>query len=214
LKKDKDERHYVRASQWATVLLTVISAVVTFYLESIGGAWRLLLGVGAGTGLVLLLRWYWWRINAWSEVSAMTAAFVVSTALHLAGWNSDDPRDFAWIMIVTVSVTTVTWLAVTFLTPPERMETLLAFYRRTRPSLVGWRTVAGRAPDVTPSRDGWYNLLDWMCGVVLIYGWLFGIGKLLFGETLLGLALIAAGMAAGAVIYWDLSRRGWSSVAQ
>jgi SSS family solute:Na+ symporter len=213
-KKDKDERHYVRASQWATVLLTVASAVVTLYLESIGGAWRLLRGVGAGTGLVLLLRWYWWRINAWSEVAAMTAAFVVSTALHLAGWNSDNPRDFAWIMIVTVSVTTVAWIVVTYLTPPEREETLVAFYRRTRPSLAGWRAVAARAPEVTPSRDGWYNLLDWVCGVVLIYGWLFGIGKLLFGETLTGVLLLAAGMAAGAVIYRDLSRRGWSSVAE
>jgi len=214
LQKTKDDRHYVRASQWATVLLTIASAVVTFYLESIGGAWRLLLGIGAGTGLVLLLRWFWWRINAWSEVSAMISAFVVSTALHLRGFDSDNPRDFAWIMIITVSVTTAVWLAVTFLTPPERQDTLVAFYRRTRPSLAGWRPVAAAAPDVKPSRDGWRNLLDWLCGVVLVYGWLFGIGKVVLGELGPGLLMIGTGMAAGAVIYWDLSHRGWSSVAE
>jgi hypothetical protein len=117
-------------------------------------------------------------------------------------------------MIVTVSVTTVVWLAVTLLTPPEKLDTLMAFYRRTRPSLAGWREVARLTPEVTPSRDGWRNLLAWICGAVLIYGWLFGIGKLLLNETALGLSLVALGVAAGAVIYWDLSRRGWTSVAE
>jgi SSS family solute:Na+ symporter len=213
--KNAAERHYVRASQLATVLLTIASAVVTFYLDSIAGAWKLLIVTGAGTGLVLLLRWYWWRINAWSEVSAMISAFVVSIAMQTAGGlNSDAPRDFAWIMIVTISITTVVWLAATFLTRPESSETLVSFYRRTRPSLAGWRPVAAMAPDVKPSRDGWNNFLDWICGAVLIYGWLFGIGKLLLGETGIGAALVAAGTIAGAVIYWDLSRRGWKTIAE
>ena len=134
LKKSETERHYVTASQWATVFLTIISAVVTFYLDSIAGAWKLLLVTGAGTGGVLLLRWYWWRINAWSEVSAMISGFVVSLAMQTAfGLDKDQPRDFAWIMIVTVSITTVVWLAVTFLTRPESKDTLVAFYRRTHP---------------------------------------------------------------------------------
>src|SRR5439155_514696 len=97
------ERHYVRASQVATVLLTVVSAVATFYMGSIAGAWKLLIVTGAGTGTVLLLRWYWWRINAWSEVSAMIAAFAVSVLLQTAGgFDSDRPVDFAWIMLITV----------------------------------------------------------------------------------------------------------------
>ena len=207
------ERHYVTASRMATILLTVISAVVTFYLDSIAGAWKLLLVTGAGTGSVLLLRWYWWRVNAWSEVSAMLAAFIVSltlqTGFHL---DSDDPRSFAWIMIVTVSITTVVWLAVTFLTAPEPRETLVAFYRRTRPSSGGWKPVAALAPDVKPSRDGFANFIDWIAGCVLIYGVLFGTGKLLLHETRSGLALLAGGVVAGTVIYMDLSRRGWSAV--
>jgi Na+/proline symporter len=214
-KKDGSERHYVCASRWATVLLAILSAAVAWHFDSIGGLWKLLIVTGAGTGLVLLLRWYWWRINAWSEVSAMLSAFAVSIAMQtVGGFDSDDPRGFAWIMIVTISITTAVWLAVTFLTRPESDATLVAFYRRTRPSLAGWKRVAALAPDVQPSRDGWHNLLDWLCGAALIYGWLFGIGKLILGHAGLGALLIAMGMAAGAVIYWDLSRRGWKTVAE
>lgn len=212
-KPQAPERHYVSASRVATILLTVISAIVTFYLDSIAGAWKLLLVTGAGTGSVLLLRWYWWRINAWSEVSAMLAAFAVSLTLQVGfHMDSDDPRSFAWIMIVTVGITTVVWLAVTFLTAPEPRDTLVAFYRRTRPSSAGWKPVATLAPDVKPSRDGLVNLVDWIAGCVLIYGVLFGTGKLLLHETGSGFILLTCGFAAGAVIYIDLSRRGWSAV--
>jgi Na+/proline symporter len=212
-KTKESERHYVAASKWATVFLTIVSAVVTFYLDSIAGAWKLLLVTGAGTGGVLLLRWYWWRINAWSEVSAMISGFAVSLALQI-GWglDKDQPRDFAWIMIITVAVTTVVWLAVTFLTKPESTETLVAFYRRTHPSAAGWRPIARLAPDVRPSTGGLANLVDWLCGCALIFGILFGTGKLLLKEFTAGSILMAIGIAAGAVIYWDLSRRGWSAV--
>jgi Na+/proline symporter len=213
MKKDESDQHYVRAAQLATVLLTLISAVVTFYMDSIAGAWKLLIVTGAGTGGVLLLRWYWWRINAWSEVAAMISAFIVSVAMQ-AIWHldSDRPVDFAWIMIITIAITTVVWLATTFLTAPETKETLVAFYRRTAPSVSGWRPIAALAPDIKPRRDGLSNLVDWICGCVLIYGVLFGVGKLLLKETGIGLVLLLFGIAAGAVIYWDLSRRGWSTV--
>jgi solute:Na+ symporter, SSS family len=115
-------------------------------------------------------------------------------------------------MIITVTITTAVWLAVTFLTRPESKETLVAFYRRTHPSAAGWRPIARLAPDVRPSAGGLYNLLDWICGCVLIYGVLFGTGKLLLKEFALGSSLMAAGLIAGAIIYWDLSRRGWSAV--
>ncbi|MGH9663455.1 MAG: sodium:solute symporter family transporter, partial [Bryobacteraceae bacterium] len=215
LKKNASDKHYVNVSQLATVFLTIVSAVVTFYMASIAGAWKLLIVTGAGTGSVLLLRWYWWRINAWSEVSAMIAAFVASVTLQtMFHLDSDQPVDFAWLMILTVAITTVCWLAVTLLTAPESNDTLVSFYRRTRPSLSGWRRVAAQAPEVTASRGGVSNLLDWVCGCVLIYGVLFGVGKLLLLETGVGILLLATGLAAGAVIYWDLSRRGWSSVVE
>jgi solute:Na+ symporter, SSS family len=210
------EWHYVLVSKWTTVLLTIASAVVTFYLNSIAGAWKLLIVTGAGTGLVLLLRWYWWRINAWSEISAMVAAFATSLCLQIAGGlDSDKPVDFAWIMIITVAVTTVIWLSVTFLTRPEAEETLVKFYVRARPARAGWRRVAAMSGvGACQQASLWYSALDWLSGCALIYGVLFGTGKLLLGEWPAGFLLLGIGLAGASVIWWDLSRRGWSSVVE
>jgi len=215
VRRDATEPHYVMASRLVTVVLTVISAAVAFRIESIGGAWKLLIITGAGTGAVLLLRWYWWRINAWSEVSAMIAAFVVSVGLQtLGGLDSDRPLDFAHIVLITVAVTTIVWLAVTLLTRPESEATLVAFYRRTRPSRTGWGPVAVLAPEVHPSADGLANLVDWIAGCALVYGVLFGLGKLLLHEMLPGVVLLGLAAIAGAIIYRDLSRRGWQTVVE
>ncbi len=211
--KDAGQTALVRVSQIATVALSIISAVATFYMDSVAGAWKLLIVTGAGTGGVLLLRWYWWRINAWSEISAMISAFIVSVYLQTAaGLDSDKPVDFAWIMIITVGVTTAAWLAVTLLTAPESTEVLVSFYKRTRPAQAGWGPVAKLAPEVKPTAGGFANLVDWVCGCIMIYGMLFGAGKLLLKDYALGALMIAIGLLAGAVIYWDLSRRGWSVV--
>ncbi|MDX2179420.1 MAG: sodium:solute symporter family protein [Bryobacteraceae bacterium] len=198
IKIDAPEAHYVAVGQWATVLLTILSAIVTFYLTSIAGAWKVLLATGAGTGGVLMLRWYWWRINAWSEIAAMIAAAIVSIALQL-GWglDSDQPVDFAWIMIITIAITTAVWLAVTLATKPENMDTLVEFYRRVRPSKAGWGPVAALAPEVRADSGVGGALFDWLLGCVLIYAALFGVGKLIFGEWALGAATLAAAAGAG-----------------
>lgn len=215
IKRDGTDQYYVRASQVATVLLTLISAVITRYMDSIGGAWKVLIVTGAGTGGVLLLRWYWWRINAWSEVAAMICAAVVSVALQVGfGYNTDQPKQFALVMITTVAVTTVVWLMVTYLTKPEPNDKLLSFYRRTRPSRAGWGPIAALAPEVKATADGLANLVDWIAGCALVYGALFGVGKLLLGETSTGLILLAISAISGFVIYRDLSRRGWATVVE
>ncbi len=214
-KPNETDRHYVAISQAATVLLTVVSAVITFYMDSIAGAWKLLLVTGAGTGTVLILRWYWWRINAWSEVSAMASAFVVSIVLQVGfGYNTDDSIQFAHLMLITVGITTAVWLVTTFSTAPEPAWKLEKFYRKVRPSVFGWRPVARLAPEVPLSRDFGWNLLDWICGCVLIYGTLFGTGKIILKDTGMGVAFLGCAAIAGAVIYWDLNRRGWSSIAE
>jgi SSS family solute:Na+ symporter len=215
LVRDRSERHYVTVSQLATMLLMFLSAVVTFFMGSIADAWKFIIALGAGTGLVYLLRWFWWRVNAWSEVSAMAAAFVTSLAaqfvFHL---NESEPKEFAFIVLITVGMTTAVWLAATLLTKPEPKETLLAFYRRVRPSAALWGPIAKEATDIVPQKDGLFNLLDWLLGVVMIYAFLFGTGKIIFGRFEIGLVFVAVGLASGAVIYRDLNRRGWKAVIE
>ena len=145
----------------------------------------------------------------------MISAFVVSVMLQLAfGFNTDQPKQFALIMLTTVGITTIVWLAVTYLTAPEPRDTLVAFYRRTRPSRTGWAPIAALAPDVKVAADGLANLFDWIAGCTLVYGVLFGIGKLLLHDTTPGLLLLALAALGGFVIYRDLSRRGWATVVE
>jgi len=118
------------------------------------------------------------------------------------------------IMLLTVGLTTAVWLTVTFLTKPESDATLVAFFRRTHPGTIGWRRIAAMAPDVVPDAAGARNLVDWIAGCALVYGILFGVGKVLLHEVRSGIPLLAMGVIAGAVIYLDLSRRGWESIRE
>jgi Na+/proline symporter len=200
------EREYVIVSQAVTILLMLVSIWVTLHLASIEQAWKLLIVTGAGTGTVLLLRWFWWRINAWSEVSAMAVAAAVSLYLQIAlKWDGDRPRDFAYIMIVTVSVTTIAWLIVTWLTPPESDATLTAFYRRVRPQGPGWAPIAravGMPSAGTASLAR--QIVNAALGCVLVYAALFGVGELLLRSALVGLALLALSALAAFAIARNL----------
>jgi solute:Na+ symporter, SSS family len=210
VKRSASDKHYVIASQLVTLFLMAVSLIVTFYMESIGGAWKLLLVTGAGTGTVLLLRWFWWRINAWSEVSAMITAAVVSLLLQLSfqKWNTDRPRDFAYLMLVTVGITTIVWVAVTMLTQPEPREKLIAFYRRVRPEGPGWNQIAAEAGLSEAHAQGRLSLqlVNWILGCALIYGSLFGIGKLIFKEWAAGSLYLLVAIVAGVLISRNLSR--------
>jgi Na+/proline symporter len=197
VRKDLSERTMVRASRAATAVLMVASLVVTYFLTSIEGAWRFLLAIGAGTGLVLILRWYWWRINAWSEISAMIASLVVSVFLWFgAGLDPDDPTQWAWIMLVTVGASTAVWLVVTFLTRPEDTQVLRAFYLKVRPGGRGWATISsGLGLSAEPMDGGPLNWTNWVAGVVSVYSSLFGIGQVIFGATLQGFVLLGVAVA-------------------
>ncbi len=200
LNRTATEKHYVAISRWATIFLFLASAVVTHYLGTIEGAWKFLLALGSGTGLVLILRWYWWRINAWSEISAMIASFIVSvTAINVLKprFAVGDLRADAWVMLVTVAVSTVVWLGVTFATKPEPDRVLEAFYRRVRPGGPGWAVVSERAGFGRESIPGgalaWTN---WIAGIVAVYSTLFGIGKIVLGSLLEGLVMLAIAVIA------------------
>ena len=204
VRKNESEKHYVGVGRIATVLLFIASIGVTSQLSSVEQAWKFLLALGAGTGLVLILRWYWWRINAWSEISAMIASFVFSLlALRFipGRFAPGDPNADAWVMIVTVVLSTIVWLTVTFLTAPEPEAKLESFYRRVRPGGPGWARVSERAGFGRESIPGgalaWTN---WIAGVIAVYSSLFGIGRLIFGDLGAGLGLLALAVAAFAWI--------------
>jgi SSS family solute:Na+ symporter len=199
------EREYVIVSQVVTVGLMLVSIYVTLHLASIEQAWKLLIVTGAGTGTVLLLRWFWWRINAWSEVSAMAVAAAVSLYLQIAlRWDGDRPRDFAYIMIVTVTLTTIAWLAVTFMTRPEPDETLTAFYLRVRPQGPGWTPVAAAAGPIVIPGSLRRELANALLGCVLVYSALFGVGEILLRSALLGVGLLVVSALAAIVIVRNL----------
>jgi Na+/proline symporter len=204
VKKDATEKHYVNVGRLATVLLFLLSIIVTSQLSSVERAWKFLLAMGAGTGLVLILRWYWWRINAWSEITAMVVSFVVSLVFMQVvppRFAPGDPNADAWIMIGTVAVTTVAWLAATFLTQPEPAAKLDEFYKRVRPGGPGWRQVSERLGYGRESIPGgalaWTN---WIAGVIAVYATLFGLGKLVFGQWGTGFVLLLIAAAAFAWI--------------
>jgi len=185
-------------------------------MTSIQDAWKILLVTGAGTGTVLLLRWFWWRINAWSEVSAMIAAAVVSIALQLGlKWDSGNPRQFAYLMLVTVGITTITWIVTTYLTSPEPNEKLVAFYKRVRPEGPGWNRIAAQAGLSAAHAQGRLSLqfANWILGCALIYGSLFGIGKIIFKEWVSGAIYLLIAIIAGILISRNLSRGEMSQEA-
>ncbi len=198
------EKHYVAIGRWATVFLFFASIFVTMQLDTIAAAWKFLLALGSGTGLVLILRWYWWRINAWSEISSMIASLIVSVtaiALIKGRFPAGDLRADAWVMLVTVAVSTVVWLSVTFLTKPEPDAVLERFYRRVRPGGPGWARISERAgfgrEGIPGGALAWTN---WIAGIVAVYSSLFGIGKVVFGEYVEGVALLVLAVAAFAWI--------------
>ncbi len=223
VKRDASERHYVNMSRLATVLLVIASAWVSVNLSSITGGWQVVLEIGAGTGAVYLLRWYWWRINAWSEISAMACSLATTMVLNSSRiWmrllgrealfaDSNSAVVFAKTALTTTLITTVVWVLVTFLTRPEDEAVLLKFYRKVRPDVRGWTAVARCAPELAPNRDLGRNLIAWVLGCAMIYLALFGTGKLLLREPAAGIVLLVGAVACAAVLYVEQSRRGWGA---
>jgi SSS family solute:Na+ symporter len=213
VKRDATERHYVVASQIVTLLLVAATGYVSAQLSSIRSGWQVVLQIGAGTGSVYMLRWFWWRINAWSEISAMATSLAVSAAfewkglwLHLLGraapFIGSATVVFAKTALVTTLVTSCVWVAVTLLTKPESERILLSFYRKVRPQITGWRPIAALAPEIAETRGLARNLWRWILGCAMVYSALFGVGKLLLRQPGVGTVLVFV----AALCAWQMRR--------
>jgi solute:Na+ symporter, SSS family len=210
VKPDASEKHYVNVSRLATVVLVVVSAYVSAQLGSILAGWEIVLIIGAGTGGVYLLRWYWWRINAWSEISAMATALIVSLVLRwIKPFTGLEAVVFAETALTVTGGTTLVWVAVTLMTKQEPDDVLVKFYRKVRPHVAGWKPVARLAPDVPPTRDLGRNLLSWVLGCAMVYLALFGSGKVLLGVFGTGSLLLALAALSAVALYFNLREGGW-----
>jgi Na+/proline symporter len=205
IKPGASERHYVRASRVATLIVMALAIVGAYGNNSVGGAYIYLYNLTAGVGLVMILRWYWWRVNAWSEISALVASAVVSNVLTLAH-VFNDANASAEILLVTVPVTTLVWLGVTFATKPEPEATLVRFYERVRPSRFGWRAVARASVEAPGAEPLGINAIDWVAGCGLVYGSLFGIGRLIFGNVTEGVLYLSVAAVCGGIIAYNVTR--------
>jgi SSS family solute:Na+ symporter len=205
----KSQRHYLWISRGLTAVLMILCGVFTTFLSTASEAFQLLLSVGAGTGLIYLLRWFWWRINAWSEISAMISSFLISLAFFVAnklGAHIADPVP----LLATVGVTTVVWITVTLMTAPVDHATLLRFYELTRPAGRGWAEFRAESK-LPPSPDSLPQmLLGWTAGVMFVYAGLFGTGSLIYGRLsqsiIWGVVFLVSG-----VVLMRVVMRLWSS---
>jgi Na+/proline symporter len=208
---DRDERHYVMVGRFVTAGLMVLASLMTLVLDSARASFELLMSVGAGTGLLYLLRWYWWRINAWSEIVAMAVSFVIAVAFFVLGKQGLAPASHV-SLIIGVAVTTAAWVITAFVTKPTDRAVLVAFYRRVRPSGNGWKPVeaeagVGHSPDRTAD-----SLLGWVLGCSVVYSALFGTGSFLYGHTTQGLVFLAV-LVAGVVGLSRILPRIWGGAA-
>ena len=206
IRPDANENHYVGVGRIVTVMLFVCSAALVYVLDTAKGAFDVILQIGAGTGLLYLVRWFWWRVNAWCEVVAMLSSFLVSLVLLILVNNGTTISTHVGL-VITVVVTTVCWLITAFVAPPTDRRVLIDFYRLVRPAGPGWASIRAEAnlspdearikPDNIPMA-----LLGWAAGCTMIWSSLFTVGNFLYGRTSLAIALLAVFATSAATLIY------------
>jgi Na+/proline symporter len=205
-----DQSRLGTVSRWASVLITIFGVASSWLMRDIAvdEAWKLLAALGAGTGAVFMLRWFWWRINAWSEISAMAASLVYFLAV--SRFVASNERRLALVALLTV----VTWLLVTLLTRPERSEVLERFYARIRPGGGGWGPIASKLPSVDVDRNLGKSVAAAFLATGVVYLTLPGIGFLLFGGVKQAAASLGGALACGALAYLLVRNVGWEKIVR
>jgi SSS family solute:Na+ symporter len=209
LRPDRDDRHYVAVARLSTVGLIALALLVSLWLENALQAFQILLQIGAGTGMIFLLRWFWWRINAWSEISAMVISFAVAVWFQFGHEAVGLPAIHPSLqLVIGVALTTVVWLSVTWMTAPTDTVTLQAFYDKIRPFGRGWARVV-EVTDTPVSGSVTAALTCWLLGCVVVYAALFGTGYVLYGRTGLGSVFLGASALAALGLFRTLPRVGF-----
>jgi Na+/proline symporter len=198
LNKDASERHYIFVSRLCTLMLTILAGYFAFHIDNIGKAWIFLWAMSAGIGLVLILRWFWWRINAWSEISALAASILTISFLTLYTRFVGISLEFKH-QIIVVPVSIVTWLVVTYITKPESNETLTNFYKKIRPWGF-WGPVSNTNPTI-PRTSFIPIVINCLLGISFILFSMIGIGKLLLGSPYIGAGMILISAFSGILVY-------------
>jgi SSS family solute:Na+ symporter len=213
IKRDGAEKHYVMVGRLATILLFLCASGTVYLLDTAKDAFDVILQVGAGTGLLYLVRWFWWRVNAWCEVVAMASSFLMSVLLLvLARGGVHFSTHVA--LIATVLVTTVCWVLTAYLGPPTDRAVLVRFYRKVRPSGPGWEPIRQAAgisrEDARATGDNIpMAMLGWVAGCTVIWSALFTVGNLLYGRLAYALLLLTVFAASGMALLYVV-RRLWS----
>jgi SSS family transporter len=208
IKPQATDRELVNVGRLSTVVLMVLSAVIALALSNALQAFNILLQIGAGTGLIFILRWFWWRINAYSELAGMVISFVVAVGFELY----PNTLEAHWKLLIGIGITTIGWVTVTLLTPPTAPDRLLDFYRHIKPHPVGWQPViqtglrsgALRAAEVKAGKLP-TELLGMFVGVFAVYGALFGLGSLIYGNVAFAAICFLVSVVGGYLIFklWD-----------
>jgi hypothetical protein len=184
---------------------------MVYLIDTAKESFDIILQVGAGTGLLYLLRWFWWRINAWCEVAAMISSFGVSLALLLLRKQAGVELPSHVALLITIGITTLCWLATAYLAPETDRAVLIAFYRKVRPFGPGWRTIreaAGiPAAEAAAARENIpLALLGWSTGCAVVWSALFALGNFLYGRTDTAMALLAVFIVCGIILVRVINR--------
>ena len=217
-KPNETERHYVLVGKIMTVILMILAAFTALKMQSISKAWEFIFAMGAGIGLVLILRWFWWRVNAWSEITALATSIVITISFEIIAYFQTINNNLEYSLfgsapsifgmslqvhhklMIIVPIAIIAWVTVTFFTEPEPMTKLESFYKRVQPG--GWWAPVTSSFDHTlqPVTKGIFIL--WLAGVMMIYGFTFGIGNLIFQNY--SASVILFGFAGiGSYLIWN-----------
>lgn len=204
VRKSADEKHYVWVGRWATAGLFVCAGALVFVLDTAKDAFDIILQVGAGTGLLYLLRWFWWRITAWCEVVAMASSFAISVVLLVLNKNGAGISTHI-ALLITVATTTFCWLLAAFFGPQTERAALIEFYKKVKPFGPGWKRIREEAGAVVSESKATHEniplaLLGWTAGCALVWSALFTIGNFLYGRTGVGAALASVSVISGVVL--------------